>query len=87
MSAVHREAQAEAIVNADERRREADKDLATKADLEVALAELETRLVGKIADQKTELIKWLVALFIGFFIAISVTVIGAVFAMFKLLPT
>ena len=38
------------------------KDVATKADLKAGLAELETRLIEKIADAKHTMIMWMIGI-------------------------
>ena len=76
------EREAEAFVQiletkVDNKFEEAKQTIATKEDL----AKLEVRLTEKIAETKVDLIKWMVALVLGLFIAL----VGAMAAIIKLM--
>ena len=57
------------------------KNMATKADLKVGLAEQETKLIEKISDTKNTMIVWVVGVGIALFLGLS----AVIFSVFDLL--
>ncbi len=57
------------------------KEMATKADLKVGLAEQETKLIEKISDTKNTMIVWVVGVGIALFLGLS----AVIFSVFDLL--
>lgn len=75
------DAQAEAVTRAVSRSRDVDlTDLATKGELKTELREHELRLEARIANAKTEIIKWMFGT-IGFQ---TIVILGAVIALARL---